>query len=335
MLICPKNNSDPYSMLYNILAILGGFVLLIWSADRFIIGAAATARNLNVSPLIIGLTIVGFGTSAPEMLVSGIASLNESPGLAIGNALGSNIANITLVLGTAALIKPLNVHSRILKKELPLLLLVTFLLLMLVQDTHLGRTDGVILLSSLFLLMWWVTRQAVTKHDTDAMYDEFDQELPQPMPMQRALFWLVFGLILLVASSKILVWGAVELATAFGVSDLLIGLTIIAVGTSLPELAASIAGALKNEHDIAIGNVVGSNMFNTLAVVGIPGLIYPSTLDTVVLERDMPIVFILTISLFIMAYGFKGFGRVNRLEGAVLLGCFFGYQALLYITEIL
>ena len=322
-------------MLYNILAIVGGFVLLVWSADRFIIGAAATARNLNISPLIIGLTIVGFGTSAPEMLVSGIAAINESPGLAIGNALGSNIANITLVLGMAALIKPLDVHSRILKKELPLLMMATVLLLMLLQDGQLGRTDGVILLSSLLLLLWWVARQAVTNREADAMYDEFDQEMPAPMPMQRSLFWLVIGLILLVGASRILVWGAVEMATTFGVSDLLIGLTIIAVGTSLPELAASIAGALKNEHDIAIGNVVGSNMFNTLAVMGIPGLIYPSTLDSIVLDRDMPIVFILTISLFIMAYGFKGFGRVNRLEGAVLLSCFLGYQALLYITEIL
>jgi cation:H+ antiporter len=322
-------------MLYNILAIVGGFVLLVWSADRFIIGAAATARNLNISPLIIGLTIVGFGTSAPEMLVSSIAAINESPGLAIGNALGSNIANITLVLGMAALIKPLDVHSRILKKELPLLMMATVLLLMLLQDGQLGRTDGVILLSSLLLLLWWVARQAVTNREADAMYDEFDQEMPAPMPMQRSLFWLVIGLILLVGASRILVWGAVEMATTFGVSDLLIGLTIIAVGTSLPELAASIAGALKNEHDIAIGNVVGSNMFNTLAVMGIPGLIYPSTLDSIVLDRDMPIVFILTISLFIMAYGFKGFGRVNRLEGAVLLSCFLGYQALLYITEIL
>lgn len=322
-------------MLYNILAIVGGFVLLVWSADRFIIGAAATARNLNISPLMIGLTIVGFGTSAPEMLVSGIAAINESPGLAIGNALGSNIANITLVLGMAALIKPLDVHSRILKKELPLLMMATVLLLMLLQDGQLGRTDGVILLSSLLLLLWWVARQAVTNREADAMYDEFDQEMPAPMPMQRSLFWLVIGLILLVGASRILVWGAVEMATTFGVSDLLIGLTIIAVGTSLPELAASIAGALKNEHDIAIGNVVGSNMFNTLAVMGIPGLIYPSTLDSIVLDRDMPIVFILTISLFIMAYGFKGFGRVNRLEGAVLLSCFLGYQALLYITEIL
>ena len=322
-------------MLYNILAIVGGFVLLVWSADRFIIGAAATARNLNISPLMIGLTIVGFGTSAPEMLVSSIAAINESPGLAIGNALGSNIANITLVLGMAALIKPLDVHSRILKKELPLLMMATVLLLMLLQDGQLGRTDGVILLSSLLLLLWWVARQAVTNREADAMYDEFDQEMPAPMPMQRSLFWLVIGLILLVGASRILVWGAVEMATTFGVSDLLIGLTIIAVGTSLPELAASIAGALKNEHDIAIGNVVGSNMFNTLAVMGIPGLIYPSTLDSIVLDRDMPIVFILTISLFIMAYGFKGFGRVNRLEGAVLLSCFLGYQALLYITEIL
>ena len=166
------------------------------------------------------------------------------------------------------------------------------------------------------------------------MYGEFEQELPKPMSTRLALFWLVFGLTVLVISSKILVWGAVQIATEFGVSDLLIGLTIIAIGTSLPELAASIAGALKNEHDIAIGNVVGSNIFNTLAVMGIPGLIYPSTLDAGVLQRDIPVVFILTIALVIMAYGFKGHGRINRIEGAILLTCFAGYQVLLYFTEL-
>jgi cation:H+ antiporter len=321
-------------MLYNIAAIVAGFLLLIWSADRFICGASALARNLNVSPLIIGLTIVGFGTSAPEMLVAAMAAIDESPGLAVGNAIGSNIANITLVLGMSALIMPLDVHSRILKKELPLLLMAMLLMLLLIQDNILGRTDGLILISSVGLLMWWVTRQAMLNKTMDPMYQEFADELPQPMSTAMAVFWLVLGLVFLVASSRILVWGAVEIATEFGVSDLLIGLTIIAIGTSLPELAASIAGALKNEHDIAIGNVVGSNMFNTLAVMGLPGLIYPSTLDSGVLDRDVPVVFILTIALVIMVYGFKGQGRINRIEGGILLACFAGYQVLLYFTEL-
>ena len=321
-------------MLYNIVAIIAGFLLLIWSADRFICGAAATARNFNISPLIIGLTIVGFGTSAPEMLVAVIASADASPGLAIGNALGSNIANITLVLGMAALVMPLDVHSRILRKELPMLLLAMLLMLLVIEDNHLGRTDGLILTSSVLLLMWWVTRQALLNRADDPMYEEYEKELPKPMSTRLALIWLALGLVVLVISSKILVWGAVQIATEFGVSDLLIGLTIVAIGTSLPELAASIAGALKNEHDIAIGNVVGSNMFNTLAVMGIPGLIYPSTLDAGVLDRDVPVVFMLTIALVIMAYGFKGHGRINRIEGAILLTCFVGYQVLLYFTEL-
>ena len=321
-------------MLYNIAAIIVGFLLVIWSADRFITGAAATARNLNVSPLIIGLTIVGFGTSAPEMLIAVIAAADASPGLAVGNAIGSNITNITLVLGVSALIVPLHVHSGILRKELPLLLAAMLLMLLVIQDNHLGRTDGLILWTSVLLLMWWVIRQALINRSEDPMYAEFEQELPRPMSTRLALVWLVIGLTLLIISSRILVWGAIEIATELGVSDLLIGLTIIAIGTSLPELAAAIAGALKNEHDIVIGNVVGSNMFNTLAVMGIPGLIYPSTLDAGVLQRDVPVVFILTIALVIMAFGFKGQGRINRIEGATLFSCFVGYQVLLYFTEL-
>jgi cation:H+ antiporter len=318
-------------MLYNIAAVVAGFLLLVWSADRFICGAAATARNFKVSPLIIGLTVVGFVISAPEMLVSAIAAADASPGLAVGNALDSNIANITLVLGVSALIVPVNAHSRILGKELPFLL---GAMLLVIQDINLGRVDGVILVTSILLLMWWVTRQALIDQSADTMYREFEQELPKPMSTRLALAWLVPGLAVLVISSKILVRGAIQIATEFGVSDLLIGLTIIAVGTSLPELAASIAGALKNAHDIATGNVVGSSMFNTLAVMGIPGLIYPSTLDTGVLQRDVPVVFTLTIALVIMAYGFKGHGRINRIEGAILLACFVGYQVILYLLSL-
>ena len=319
-------------MLVDCIAIITGFILLIWSADRFIVGAAATARNFDVPPLIIGLTIVGFGTSAPEMMVAGFASYGGSPALAIGNALGSNITNITLVLGVAALIAPLDVHSRILKKELPILLFATLLALALLRDMTLNQLDGFVLISLLVLLMWWITRQGLRNQSSDALTQEYIEELPDKMPTYQALFWLIAGLVLLTISSKLLVWGAVNIALQFGVSELIIGLTVIAIGTSLPELAASIAGALKNEHDIAIGNVVGSNLFNTLGVLAIPGLIAPSALATGILERDLPIVLLLTITLFIMAYGFRGQGRINRLEGGVLLSAFIAYQLLLFFT---
>ena len=319
-------------MLVDSIAIVTGFILLIWSADRFIIGAAATARNFDVPPLIIGLTIVGFGTSAPEMMVAGFASYEGSPALAIGNALGSNITNITLVLGVAALITPLDVHSRILKKELPLLLFATLLSITLLKDSTLSQFDGVVLLSLLVLFMWWITRQGIRNQSNDALINEYIEELPDKMPTSHALFWLVAGLILLTISSKILVWGAVNIAVQLGISELIIGLTIVAIGTSLPELAASISGALKNEHDIAIGNVVGSNLFNTLGVLAIPGLIAPSVLTTGVLERDLPVVLILTISLFVMGYGFRERGRINRIEGGILLSAFIAYQLLLFFT---
>ena len=319
-------------MLVNYFAILAGFIFLIWSADRFIIGAAATARNFDVPPLIIGLTIVGFGTSAPEMMVAGFAAYNGSPAMAIGNALGSNIANITLVLGVAALIIPLDVHSRIIKKELPILLLATLMALALLRDRRLDQFDGFVLLSLLFLLMWWITRQGIRNQSEDALTDEYLEELPDKMPTSHALFWLITGLVLLTVSSKILVWGAVNVAIDLGISELVIGLTVIAIGTSLPELAASITGALKNEHDIAVGNVVGSNLFNTLGVLAIPGLIHPAALAEGVLERDLPVVFMLTILLFVMAYGFRAEGRINRIEGGLLLSAFIAYQMLLFFS---
>ncbi len=319
-------------MLIDCFAIIAGFIMLIWSADRFITGAAATARNFDVPPLVIGLTIVGFGTSAPEMMVAGFAAYDGSPAMAIGNALGSNITNITLVLGIAALISPLDVHSRIIKKELPILLFATLLAMALMRDMSLSQFDGFILLSLLFLLMWWITRAGMKDLSDDALTNEYIEELPDRMSTSHALFWLVAGLILLTISSKVLVWGAVELAMEFGVSELIIGLTIIAIGTSLPELAASITGALKNEHDIAIGNVVGSNLFNTLGVLAIPALISPGQLQEDILRRDLPIVLILTISLFIMAYGFRAEGRINRLEGGLLLSAFIAYQMLLFFS---
>ena len=322
-------------MLIDSLAIVTGFALLIWSANRFICGAAATANNLSISPLVIGLTIVGFGTSAPELIVAGFASVEGSPAMAIGNALGSNIANIALVLGIAALITPLDVHSRILKNELPLLLAAMLLALLLMMDNVLGRTDGIILSGSLLLLMWWVTRQALAERDHDILQQEYMDEMPATMTMPRALFLLFMGLVLLIISSKILVWGAVNIATELGVSELVIGLTIIAIGTSLPELATSIAGAMKKEHDIVIGNIVGSNLFNTLGVLAVPGILAPDIMEPGIMERDIPVAFTLTIALFVMAYGFRGEGRINRIEGGLLLTVFFIYQALLYFTAII
>lgn len=321
-------------MWYNLAAIVAGFVMLSWSANRFIIGAAATAHNLNVSPLIIGLAVVGLCTSAPEMLIAAIAAMDGSPALAVGNAIGSNIANISLVLGVSALIRPLSVHSRILRRELRLLLAIMLLMLLLISDNHLGRVDGLILTGGVLLLLWLLARRVVTSRSPDPMYRELAEELPTALSTSQALFWLVIGLIILVISSRILVWGAIQTATELGVSNLTIGLTIVAIGTSLPELAASIAATLKHQHAIAIGNVVGSNMFNILAAMGIPGLIYPSVLADGVLDRDVPVLFVLTITLLLMAYRRTRQNYINRIEGAMLFACFVGYQGFLYTTEL-
>lgn len=323
-------------MLYDVLAMIAGFSLLVWSADMLIAGAATVAKRLGIPPLVVGITVIGFGTSAPEIMVASIAALDGSPALAIGNAIGSNITNITLVLGVAAIIAPLNVHSRILKKELPILFLATLLATLLIMDNYLDRLDGTILVVSLVVLMVWITRQALLNRDKEAdiLQEEYAQEIPDEMPMPKAVFWLISSLILLTISSKLLVFGAVNIATAFGLSELVIGLTIIAIGTSLPELAASISGALKGEHDLAIGNVVGSNLFNTLIVLGIPGIIAPSTLDSGVMQRDIPILFVLTIALIVLANGIFGRRRINRIEGFLLTCSFLAYQALIYFTVI-
>jgi len=321
-------------MWMELLAIAGGFVLLTWSADRFVVGASALAYNLNVSPLIIGLTIVSLGTSAPEILVSAVASLQGNGGLAIGNALGSNIINIALILGVTALIVPLKVHSSIVRREMPVLIGVMLLGLLLLLDGRLGQFDGVVLLSGMALMLLWMTHIGIKeKSSHDPISEEFADEVPTNLSMSRASFWIVVGGLCLLGSSKLLVWGAVAIAHAMGVSDLIIGLTIVAMGTSLPELAASVMSALKNEHDIAIGNVIGSNIFNLLAVLGLPGLLNPGPFDPIVLTRDYPVMLGLTVLFFIMAYGFRGPGRINRFEGALLVLAFVGYQTLLYFSE--
>jgi len=318
-------------MTLSIIAVILGFVLLVWGADRFVHGASATARNLGVSPLIIGLTIVGFGTSAPEILVSVVSSLEGNPGLAVGNALGSNITNIGLVLGITALITPLVVKSETLRREYPAMFAVMLLTLALMVDGNLSRLDGIILLLGLCLMIYWMVILGLRKSRVDPMEYEYAQEIPL-ITTQRALLWLLAGFIVLLFSSRILVWGSVNIAQSLGVSDLVIGLTIVAIGTSLPELAASVMSALKKEPDIAIGNVIGSNMFNLLAVLGTPAVIAPLPLESGVLSRDYPFMIGLSIALFIMAYGFRTDGRINRFEGGLLLLIYIAYMTVLYFS---
>jgi cation:H+ antiporter len=321
-------------MLMPFLAIVFGLALLVWSADRFVDGAAATARHFGMSPLLIGMVIIGFGTSAPEMVVSALAASQGNPGIALGNAYGSNITNIALILGLTALISPITVHSQVLRKELPILTLVTALAAWQIQDGHITRMDAAVMLSLFSLLMGWTIWQGLQKK-VDTFGNEMAQELElNIMPLRRALFWLALGLLLLILSSRLLVWGAVDIAQGFGVSDLIIGLTIVAVGTSLPELASALAATRKGEHDLALGNIIGSNLFNTLAVVGIAGAIHPMSVGSEVFSRDMLVMAGLTLSLFVIGYGFRGRqGRINRIEGAVLLAVYATYTG--YLVSLL
>ncbi len=323
-------------MFLSFLAILVGLAILVWSADRFIDGAASLASYLGMSPLLIGIVIIGFGTSAPEIIVSALSALNHSPGIALGNAYGSNITNIALILGVTAMIKPIMVNSQVLKKELPVLMLVTLLSAFLIYDATISRLDAMILLAVFTLYMGWTIWQG-TRHSGDSLEQDISDELKEKsqMPLKTAVLWLVIGLALLMASSQLLVWGAVNIATYLGVSDLIIGLTIVAIGTSLPELAASIMAARKNELDLAVGNIIGSNLFNTLAVVGIAGAISPIQATPEVFSRDMLVMIALTGLLFLFGYGFKGRnGRINRVEGLVLFLCYVAYNSLLIYTAL-
>lgn len=314
-------------MLMAIGAIIAGLVLLVWSADKFVEGSATTASHFGMPPLLIGMVVVGFGTSAPEMAVSALAASQGNPGLALGNAYGSNITNIALILGITALMAPIAVHSQVMRKELPILILVTAFAGWQLWDGNLSRMDAVGLMVVFVLLIGWSIYQGI-RQPNDPLAKEMTEEI-HAMPLRKALLWLVIGLLLLIVSSRILVWGAVDLATMFGISDLVIGLTIVAVGTSLPELASSIIAARKGEHDLALGNILGSNLFNTLAVVGIAGLIAPMPVAPEVLARDFPVMAALTLALFAMCYGFRGPGRINRFEGSVLLLAFAAYTVYL------
>lgn len=310
------------------IAIIVGFALLVWSADKFVEGAASTAKYLGMPTLLIGILIVGFGTSAPEMVVSAIAAYEGNPELALGNGIGSNIVNISLILGITAIVAPITVQSKIVRKEIPILLGLVGLSGFLLLDDSLTLFEGIVLISGFFMLIGWSVFSAL-KNKGDHLEDELESELQEhSMSLKLGIFWLAIGLFLLIASSRLLVWGAVGIAHEFGVSDLIIGLTIVALGTSLPELAASVIAAKKGEHDIAIGNVVGSNMFNILAVIGIATVINPMQgISPEVLNRDWLVMLLLTILLLVMAYGFKGKdGKISRVEGVILLLSYIGYN---------
>lgn len=329
-MVGPALRGGLLAWIQSIAAVIAGFVVLVWAADRFVLGAASVARNFGVSPLVVGLTIVGFGTSAPEMLVSAIAAATDSADLSIGNVVGSNIANFGLVLGTAALIAPMDIKGTVLRRELPILIGCMILATVLVLDGHLGRVDGIILGTGLVVMMGWIVWLGLRSIDPDAAADE----LPDPQPSWKAVAWIVAGLALLLGSSRLLVWGAEGLARGMGVSELVIGVSIVAVGTSLPELAASIMAARRGENEIAVGNVVGSNMFNILGVLALPGLIAPGEVPATVIYRDFPFMFGITLLAFGMCRFFIKPHHLTRFEGGVLLSMFVGYLTWVYVAAL-
>lgn len=323
-------------MLVHIVILVIALIVLVWSADRFVIGASSIARNMGVSPMIIGLTIVAMGSSAPEMMVAAAASLQGNPNTAIGNAIGSNITNIALVLGITVLIKPLVVSSSTIKQELPLILIFTFLAYWVLADNQFTFIEGTVLMIGFFGFIASLLYRALKQKKQNAIIDdpmiiEAEQEVPEAVNNTKAIFWLIAGIILLVASAHYLVESAVFIAQAYGISDLVIGLTVIAVGTSLPELAASVASIIKKEDDLALGNIIGSNIFNILAVLPFAGLLAPGAIDPNAGSRDAPIMIALTLLLFLLCFSRKrGFFRITRLKGALLLVCYIGYQLLLF-----
>ena len=329
-------------MILSIVAIVVGLVLLVWSADWFVDGAVGVAHFFGMSTFLIGMVIVGFGTSAPEMVVSVLSALNDTPQLALGNAYGSNIANIALILGVTALIIPVVVQKQAMSRDIPILIAMTVLTVFLLVDGNVSRMDGIVLLLAFVAIMAFNIMSELRqkrKRKKSAAADDLDSEYgsAEKVSIVRSSLLLLMGLLLLIVSSRMLVWGAVNVAQALGVSDLLIGLTIVAVGTSLPELASSIAAARRGENDLAVGNVIGSNIFNTLVVVGLASVIAPiQAADPEVMSRDVPIMSALTLFLFLICipvkkkYGKRvsGFGRIG---GALFLSLYVAYLVLLGI----
>lgn len=317
-------------MLFNIFLLAIGLGLLVWSADKFVYGAAAFARNMGLPPMLIGLTIVAMGSSAPEMFVAATAAMNGMTDTAIGNVLGSNVANITLILGVTALLGAISVSSQTLAREIPMMLAATVLAGYLIHDGYLSFNDGLILLAVFFSLMGYLIWHALNNKQGDPLQREADDDVPKDVPTRNAVFWVIVGIVLLPFSADLMVDGAVGIAQAFGLSDLVIGLTIIAVGTSLPELAACVAGVLKKEDDLAIGNIVGSNLFNILAVLAIPGLLAPAAIDSQASTRDFYMVLATSSALAILVLTTGRKRELQRWHGGLLLISFVAYQILLF-----
>ncbi len=311
-----------------------GLVLLVWGAERFVHGAAATARNMGIAPLLIGLTVVAFATSAPEILVSVVASLRGEPTLAIGNAIGSNIVNIGLVLGMTALIKPIKLESATLRREMPALLAVSLLTVSLFLDTHLSRIDGIVMLTGLVIVMIWLARLGSRSAANDPIKRDYEAEIPTDVSMKMAITWTLVGLVTLLIGAEWLVTGAIGIAQNLGVSEVVIGITIVALGTSLPELTVSIVSALKGEYGLAIGNIVGSNIFNLLAVIGIAATIEPAALAPSVLSLHIFVMVAFTLVLFAMTYDYDGKAKLSRMEGIALLIAYVAYESYVVMQNI-
>jgi cation:H+ antiporter len=319
------------TLFYAIAAVIVGFIAVVWGADRFVYGAAGLAGNLGVSRLVIGLTIVAFGTSAPEMLVSGMAAAAGSREMGVGNAIGSNITNVTLVLGAAAVVRPLSIHSRLLIREIPVLFLSMAIASAFLWDGELTRPEGLVLLAGMFALVAWISVQGRKEQaeEPDALTGGFeDDDIPDSLPTAKAIASFSIGLVFLLVGSRVLVWGAVGIAHDLGVTELVVGLTLVALGTSLPELAASVAAARRGEDDIAVGNVVGSNMFNLLGVLALPGIIAPGKVGRSIITRDFPIMVGATLLLVMMAVNQRS--SIGRKRGITLIIVFIVYFVMLF-----
>jgi cation:H+ antiporter len=315
------------SLLSNIGYIVVGLVLLMWGADRFVRGAASAARNYGIAPLLIGLTIVAFGTSAPEILVAIAAALQGEPDLAIGNAIGSNIANIGLVLGFTAIVRPIPLGSDTLRREMPALLAVSLLTVSLFLDTFLSRIDGVVMLTALVIVMLWLVRLGLRSAENDPIKVDYGAKIPKDVSTKAAVIWVLIGLGTLLIGAGLLVDGSVGIAQKLGVSEIVIGVTIVAFGTSVPELAVSFVSALKGEYGLAIGNIVGSNIFNLLAVIGVAAAIQPTALAPTVLSLHIFVMVAFTLVLFAMTHDYNGKAKLTRLEGAALLVAYLAYES--------
>ena len=317
-------------MSFALMVLVLGLVLLVFSADWFIEGSAATAAHLGLPPLLIGLVIIGFGSSAPEMLISAQAAIQNNPNLALGNAVGSNITNIALILGITALVKPITISDQILRRELPLLILISSTACLLIAvDQKLQFTDGIVLMLGFSVAMTWMIFAGIREKPRQTTPPE-----TQKFSLGTSIILMLLGFILLLGSSRAIVWSASEIARAFGISDLIIGLTIVAMGTSLPELAATITAVRKSLFDLALGNIIGSNIFNGSIVIAITALISPTVVETELIYRDLPVMIFLTIALFLVGARVisHSSGVISRKEGLIFVLIYLGYNSLLAST---